>query len=185
MTPDQPTKGDELPAACPFCGGPAQARTRRGGISGGVELVGCMSCGADTRAFSSETEAVAAWNRRTPPTALKPQQGVDGLREKVARIIDPELDAHIANQTFAKCRALVSIAYDKTDEVVALIQPGAGSGGEEVERLQSEIAFLKRLRAALREIESPTHDKLTIGAFESHAVKIARAAPSSDSGGEK
>jgi hypothetical protein len=43
--------------------------------------------------------------------------------EDVARIIDPELDAHLENQAFAKCRALVAIARGRAEEIAALYAP--------------------------------------------------------------
>ena len=44
-------------------------------------------------------------------------------RERIARIVDPELDHHIANQALAKCRALVASAYDKADAILARPEP--------------------------------------------------------------
>lgn len=40
-------------------------------------------------------------------------------REQVARIIEPELDAHLENQKLSHCRALVGLAYDKADAILS------------------------------------------------------------------
>jgi Lar family restriction alleviation protein len=63
-----PTDAEIELLPCPFCGGDAIARTRLSGISGPTELVGCIKCGADTKAFKTESEAITAWNTRASPT---------------------------------------------------------------------------------------------------------------------
>lgn len=47
---------------CPFCGG--KAVIRHGIISGDNIYVECVECGAGTKIFYVESEAIAAWNRR-------------------------------------------------------------------------------------------------------------------------
>ncbi|KKU91429.1 MAG: hypothetical protein UY23_C0001G0035 [Candidatus Jorgensenbacteria bacterium GW2011_GWA1_48_11] len=56
---------------CPFCGGRAEARKKKRRIANEKNppwLIQCSNpkCFAESGVFLSQTDAVAAWNRRTP-----------------------------------------------------------------------------------------------------------------------
>jgi Lar family restriction alleviation protein len=61
---------------CPFCGGEARLRPERLGIEKEwrVECECWNSCGAAT-SFLGKTEAIAAWNRRTPANEAEGSEG--------------------------------------------------------------------------------------------------------------
>jgi hypothetical protein len=71
------------------------------------------------------------------------------LREKIARIVDPELDAHLENQTWAKCRALVNMAYGTADAILALLPdpPADREGGRP--KLYKATAYMNGRRVRL------------------------------------
>ena len=52
---------EEKPLACPFCG--REAEVSQPMLTKGV-FVRCRECGAFITAYSTEADAIAAWNRR-------------------------------------------------------------------------------------------------------------------------
>ena len=74
---------------CPFCGGEAQpALVQAGGIE--WAQVECVSrgCGASGPTPATEAEAIAAWNRRTPPAS---QAELLSALERCAEIVERNL----------------------------------------------------------------------------------------------
>ena len=51
---------EEMPLACPFCGG--EAKTVLLGVK--EFAVHCYGCSVETDAYTTEADAIAAWNRR-------------------------------------------------------------------------------------------------------------------------
>lgn len=49
---------------CPFCGGAVKAYINPGCIDDDVWDIGCTKCTARLLCFASESDAMAAWNRR-------------------------------------------------------------------------------------------------------------------------
>jgi Lar family restriction alleviation protein len=74
----------ETLGTCPFCGGAAHLVDDRGdnGCESLLYRPQCKMCGGGLGGFDTKAQAIAAWNRR-------PHQDA-GMREVVARIVDPE-----------------------------------------------------------------------------------------------
>ncbi len=83
---------------CFVCGG--EARLNRDGYS--LDLrVRCDECGARTEDFETDKEAIAAWNRRSPPAApvaFDPLEGgcpqCEWLDTNLGRVLDKKCDLH-------------------------------------------------------------------------------------------
>lgn len=81
---EQPSATPAALLPCPFCGGPIDR-----GTATAADLIWysieCQSCGAKIEE-GDESQLETAWNRRITP---KPDDIAEGLRERIARIVDP------------------------------------------------------------------------------------------------
>lgn len=179
MTPDQPTKGDEL----------LLQRARGHDIQGADIRFETRSAVRRVQTLISDL-ADALEDRRTPPTALKDREGVEGLRWAIQRAISFAMPMAVT-LTGTEERHITQAVLD-----VIGLQPGAGSGGvkervEIIEQLAVVAVHLhdaeqevEQLRVALKEIaDKPDTDDRFGGRWIDWAKARARAALSSDGGG--
>lgn len=102
---------------CPFCGGEAwlnDYEAKHGGLSPRRRSPECRSCGVSRGYLPTANKAIAAWNRRPAPAPA------GELRERVARIVDPEAFDHPTVHPQHLVRRRVE-AKDKVDAILALI----------------------------------------------------------------
>lgn len=82
---------------CPFCGGEGAITPHVHALA--LKAVVCDQCSSSSGWYLHEEEAIAAWNRRTPPAAVPEPWGWlcngkgDGWEERDKVVRDPELIA--------------------------------------------------------------------------------------------
>lgn len=129
---------DEL-KPCPFCGGEGRINTRTfsdADADVGNSYIECIECGVETPWRLTESEAIAAWNRR----AIRAPMSEDALVEigglAVAREVQgPHFDPHTDPEGF-------DFACDIVRAVIAAIEPQIAAKAREDERA-AVVAWLR------------------------------------------
>ncbi|UWX68866.1 Lar family restriction alleviation protein [Burkholderia gladioli] len=100
---------------CPFCGGPASSSQQ---TNGGRWAAYCLDCNAIVDGEFSESDAIAAWNRRASPAPAIPAE-LRGLLVECRENLDRLGHAGIRERLTAQIDAIdAAPAISESDQVV-------------------------------------------------------------------